>query len=156
MQHWAPNLRTGAETRTPPERIPDRVRSPTPAGQTSCFADATKWSATSHNGLPESLAAHIRGLRAFTSNCSDSARYRREAGRVEDWRGVPKVEPSLLLPVSSGSASIAKPWIRFQPPPHRTQRADFPHWAHLFVWCQELWGYRAGGDCPAWPSTQLV
>ena len=30
-------------------------------------------------------------------------------GRVEDWRGIPKVEPSRLLPVSSGSASIAKP-----------------------------------------------
>ncbi len=32
-----------------------------------------------------------------------------EGGRVEDWRGVPKVWPSLLLPVSSGSASIAPP-----------------------------------------------
>ena len=31
------------------------------------------------------------------------------AGRVEDWRGVPKVWPSLLLPVSVGSASIAEP-----------------------------------------------
>jgi hypothetical protein len=30
-------------------------------------------------------------------------------GRVEDWRGVPKVWPSLLLPVSVGSASIAEP-----------------------------------------------
>jgi hypothetical protein len=30
-------------------------------------------------------------------------------GRVEDWRGVPKVQPSRLLPVSSGSASVAKP-----------------------------------------------
>jgi hypothetical protein len=30
-------------------------------------------------------------------------------GRVEDWRGIPKVGPSRLLPVSSGSASIAKP-----------------------------------------------
>jgi hypothetical protein len=29
------------------------------------------------------------------------------AGRVEDWRGVPKVKPSLLLPVSVGSASIS-------------------------------------------------
>ena len=31
------------------------------------------------------------------------------AGRVEVWRGVPKVWPSLLLPVSVGSASIAEP-----------------------------------------------
>jgi phenylacetate-CoA ligase len=30
-------------------------------------------------------------------------------GRVEDWRGVPKVKPSLFLPVSSGSASLARP-----------------------------------------------
>ena len=30
-------------------------------------------------------------------------------GRVEDWRGVPKVWPICLLPVSSGSASLAEP-----------------------------------------------
>ena len=32
----------------------------------------------------------------------------------------------LLLPVSSGSASLAGPQFRFQPPPPRTQHADFP------------------------------
>jgi hypothetical protein len=30
-------------------------------------------------------------------------------GRVEDWRGAPKVQPILLLPVSSGSASLTEP-----------------------------------------------
>ena len=30
-------------------------------------------------------------------------------GRVEDWRGVPQVRPILVLPVSSESASLAKP-----------------------------------------------
>ncbi|MFZ1005961.1 MAG: hypothetical protein WAN65_03935 [Candidatus Sulfotelmatobacter sp.] len=30
-------------------------------------------------------------------------------GRVEDWRGVPKVKPICLLPVSSGSASLTRP-----------------------------------------------
>jgi hypothetical protein len=29
-------------------------------------------------------------------------------GRVEDWRGVPKVRPICLLPVSYGSASLAE------------------------------------------------
>ena len=37
----------------------------------------------------------------------------------------------LLLPVSSGSASLAGPWLRFQLPPLRTQRADLPHYALL-------------------------
>src|SRR5664279_1258453 len=46
--------------------------------------------------------------------------------------------------------------MRFQPPPHRTQRADFPHWAHLFAWCQDLWGLSCRGDFRSCPSLQLV
>jgi len=45
----------------------------------------------------------------------------------------------LWLPVSSGSASLAPPWVRLQPPPHRTQHADFPHYAFLLTSCQGLW-----------------
>ncbi len=43
----------------------------------------------------------------------------------------------------------AKPGTRFQPPPHRTQRADFPHLAHLFASCQGLWGLSYWGNFPA-------
>jgi hypothetical protein len=43
-----------------------------------------------------------------------------------------------LLPVSSGSASLAEPWAGFQSPPRQTQRADFPHWAFLLASHQGL------------------
>jgi hypothetical protein len=50
---------------------------------------------------------HFRPGRLFQSFVADVGDY--AYGRVEDWRGVPKVWPSLLLPVSVGSASIAEP-----------------------------------------------
>ena len=37
------------------------------------------------------------------------ASHRPPPSRVEDWRGIPKVKPICVLPVSSGSASIAEP-----------------------------------------------
>jgi len=43
------------------------------------------------------------------SEWHDGGRKRTLAGRVEDWRGIPKVKPICLLPVSSGSASLAEP-----------------------------------------------
>ena len=33
----------------------------------------------------------------------------------------------------------SEPWLRFQFPPPRTQRADFPHYALLHTSCQSLW-----------------
>ena len=44
----------------------------------------------------------------------------------------------------------------FQPPPHPIQRADFPHWAHLFASCLGLWGLSYWGNFRAGPSTKLV
>jgi len=35
---------------------------------------------------------------------------------------------------------------RFQPPPRRTQRADFPHYAPPFASCQGLWDLSCWGD----------
>jgi hypothetical protein len=50
-----------------------------------------------------------RRWRRFTGIKTAEFGFLDASGRVEDWRGVPKVWPSLLLPVSVGSASIAKP-----------------------------------------------
>jgi hypothetical protein len=68
------------------------------------------------NGLqdaqfPSFLPFELRGLNFYPggtpTHCSRQPSL--DARRVEDWRGIPKVEPSRLLPVSSGSASIARP-----------------------------------------------
>ena len=44
-------------------------------------------------------------LRRLWTNWADTL----VLGRVEDWRGVPKVRPICLLPVSYGSASLSEP-----------------------------------------------
>src|SRR5215471_9351106 len=35
--------------------------------------------------------------------------------------------PYLLPPLSSGGASLGRPWLPFPHPAHRTGHADFPH-----------------------------
>src|ERR1700757_2797669 len=77
----------------------------------------------------------------------------------------------LLPPLSFGGASLVRPWLRFhipligrvedwraglgrsistvprfQPPPRRTQRADFPHCAPPFASCRGLWDLSCRGD----------
>src|SRR5467141_4261228 len=77
----------------------------------------------------------------------------------------------LLPPLSSGSALVVRPWLRFhipligrvegwragvargsrptprlQPPPRRTQRADFPHCAPPSASRQSLWDLSCWGD----------
>src|ERR1700730_11296401 len=77
----------------------------------------------------------------------------------------------LLPPLSSGGALVVQPWLRFhipligrvegwragvargsrptprlQPPPRRTQRADFPHCAPPFASRQSLWDLSCWGD----------
>ena len=60
--------------------------------------------------------------------------------RVESRRGGRRARESLLaggfrhLPVPQ-----SVPSLRFQLPPHRTQHADFPHYAHLLASHQGLW-----------------
>src|ERR1700737_1338505 len=68
-------------------------------------------------------------------------------GRVEDWRA--GLGRSLYSPLS-------RPFVcechtistvpRFQPPPRRTQHADFPHCALLFASPQDLWDLSCWGD----------
>jgi hypothetical protein len=72
-------------------------------------------------------------------------------GRVEDWRaGLGRsLFPLLARPFVCECPSIsAVP--RFQPPPRRTQRADFPHCAPPFASPQGLW------DLACWGSFQPV
>ena len=51
-----------------------------------------------------------------------------------------------------GSRTGARVWLndsavpRFQPPPRRTQRADFPHCAPPFASCRGLWDLSCRGD----------
>ena len=53
-------------------------------------------------------------------------------GRVEGWR--------------AGVARGSRPTPRLQPPPRRTQRADFPHCAPPFASRQSLWDLSCRGD----------
>ena len=54
------------------------------------------------------------------------------AGRVEGWR--------------AGAARESRLTPRLQPPPRRTQRADFPHCAPPFASRQSLWDLSCWGD----------
>jgi hypothetical protein len=45
---------------------------------------------------------------------------------------------------------------RFQSPPRRTPRADFPHDAHLFASCQGLWNLSCWGDFRRWSSNSIA
>ena len=58
-------------------------------------------------------------------------------GGVEDWRADGRVRWQ-FQPLSRWSA-VRLPWSRFQPPPHQTQHADFPHYAFLSASRQGLW-----------------
>src|SRR5262245_24338042 len=45
---------------------------------------------------------------------------------------------------------------RFQPPPRRTQRADFPHYALLFASRQGLWDLSRWRDFRLWPTNPIA
>ena len=68
-------------------------------------------------------------------------------GRVEDWRA--GVGRSLCSPLSRPfvcECHTISTMPRFQPPPRRTQHADFPHCALLFASPQGLWDLSCRGD----------
>ena len=66
-------------------------------------------------------------------------------GRVEDWRaGLGRCLCSLLSRSFGCECHIISTVPRFQPPPRRTQLADFPHYALLLASPQGLWAYLAG------------
>src|SRR5271157_968475 len=61
-------------------------------------------------------------------------------GRVGDWRaGLGRCSCSPLARTFVRECHIISTMPRFQPPPRRTQHADFPHCAHLSASPQGLW-----------------
>ena len=63
------------------------------------------------------------------------------SGRVGDWRaGLGRSLCSLLARSFVCECHTISAVPRFQPPPRRTQHADFPHCALLFASPQGLWG----------------
>jgi hypothetical protein len=68
-------------------------------------------------------------------------------GRVGDWRaGLGRSSCSLLARSFVCECHTISTMPRFQPPPRRTQRADFPHYAPPFASCQGLWDLSCWGD----------
>ena len=73
--------------------------------------------------------------------------FRRESGRVEDWRaGLGRCSCSLLSRPFVCECHSISTMPRFQSPPRRTQRADFPLYALLFASPQGLWDLSCRGD----------
>src|SRR5215211_5042463 len=68
-------------------------------------------------------------------------------GRVEDWRaGLGRCSCSLLSRPFVCECHSISTMPRFQSPPRRTQRADFPLYALLFASPQGLWDLSCRGD----------
>src|SRR6267154_4044746 len=67
--------------------------------------------------------------------------------RVEDWRaGLGRSLGSLLSRPFVCECPTISTMPRFQPPPRRTQHADFPHCAPPFASCRGLWDLSCRGD----------
>jgi hypothetical protein len=67
--------------------------------------------------------------------------------RVEGWRaGLGRSLGSLLSRPFVCECPTISTVPRFQPPPRRTQRADFPHCAPPFASRQSLWDLSCWGD----------
>ena len=85
--------------------------------------------------------------RQFVSSGPEDFHLRALPGRVEDWRA--GVGRSLCSPLSRPfvcECHTISTMPRFQPPPRRTQHADFPHCALLFASPQGLWDLSCRGD----------
>ena len=75
------------------------------------------------------------------------ANLRPPLSRVGDWRaGLGRSSCSLLARSFVCECHTISTMPRFQPPPRRTQRADFPHYAPPFASCQGLWDLSCWGD----------
>src|SRR5208337_850910 len=104
----------------------------------------------SSSHLPPSAA--VEGLigvgKAFASPPS---------GRVGDWRaGLGRSLCSLLARSFVCECHTISAVPRFQPPPRRTQHADFPHCALLFASPQGLWGRSCRSGFRRWSNHSVA
>src|SRR5882672_3788941 len=77
--------------------------------------------------------------------------------RFEDWRaGLGRCSCSLLSRPFVCECHSISTMPRFQSPPRRTQRADFPLYALLFASPQGLWDLSCRGDFRPWPPTPIA
>ena len=75
------------------------------------------------------------------------------SGRVGDWRaGLGRSLCSLLARSFVCECHTISTVPRFQPPPRRTQHADFPHCALLFASPQDLWDLSCRRDFRFWSN----
>ena len=78
-------------------------------------------------------------------------------GRVGDWRaGLGRCLCSPLARPFVCECHKISTMPRFQPPPHRTQRANFWHYAHLFASPQSLWDLSCRDSFPRSSTHPIV
>src|SRR5215469_14073895 len=78
-------------------------------------------------------------------------------GRVGDWRaGLGRCLCSPLARPFVCECHKISTMPRFQPPPHRTQRANFWHYAHLFASPQSLWDLLCRDSFPRGSTHPIV
>jgi hypothetical protein len=78
-------------------------------------------------------------------------------GRVGDWRaGLGRCLCSPLARPFVCECHKISTMPRFQPPPHRTQRANFWHYAHLFASPQSLWDLSCRDSFPRGSTHPIV
>ena len=78
-------------------------------------------------------------------------------GRVGDWRaGLGRSLCSLLARSFVCECHTISAVPRFQPPPRRTQHADFPHCALLFASPQGLWGLSCRSGFRRWSNHSIA
>jgi CspA family cold shock protein len=92
------------------------------------------------------LCSAVRG-RSLRSSRPEGFHLQPLAGRVEDWRaGLGRCLCSLLSRPFVCECHSISTMPRFQSPPRRTQRADFPLYALLFASPQGLWDLSCRSD----------
>ena len=80
-----------------------------------------------------------------------------QLGRVGDWRaGLGRSLCSLLARSFVCECHTISAVPRFQPPPRRTQHADFPHCALLFASPQGLWGLSCRSGFRRWSNHSVA
>src|ERR1700730_14234819 len=116
---------TACQVARPP--LTDRTRSPRPQR-----AFTSRLSAVWSPSLPLGITTTWTGLLVLAGLApAGMAASLAAPGRVEDWR--------------AGWGRSLSTLPRFQPPPRRTQRADFPHCAPPFASCRGLWDLSCRG-----------